>query len=130
MGRPKVAQRLVTLVGQDESLLLGLRALADPTRLRMVRLLAEREQCVCHLTELLGLSQASISHHMAVLNRPGLVDDRRDTRWTYYRLVPQAVSLLRSSIGELLDAIPLDHSPAACCDVQCSSGREPSTEVN
>jgi ArsR family transcriptional regulator, arsenate/arsenite/antimonite-responsive transcriptional repressor len=116
-GRPKVAERFAALDGpNEEAFLLGLQALADPTRLRMVRLLAEREQCVCHLTELLGLSQASISHHVAVLKRAGLVEDRRDTRWTYYRLVSQAVSVLRSSVDELLDAIPTDPSSAACCD--------------
>lgn len=115
MGRPKVAARVAALLGQDESLLLGLQALADPVRLRMVRLLAEREQCVCRLTEALGLTQASISHHVAVLKRAGLVEDRRDTRWTYYRLAPDAASLLRSSIEELLDFTRADSIPADCC---------------
>ena len=125
MGRPKVAARVAALLGQDESLLLGLQALADPVRLRMVRLLAEQEQCVCHLTEALCLTQASISHHMAVLKRAGLVEDRRDTRWTYYHLAPDAATLLRSSIGELLDLSRSDSIPPACCGLaesgSCSS---------
>ena len=113
MGRPRVTARLAELVGQDEALLVGLRALADPIRLRMVRLIGEREQCVCHLTESLGLSQASISHHVAVLKRAGLVEDRRDTRWTYYRLSPASTALLRRSVDELLEVGQV--APADCC---------------
>jgi ArsR family transcriptional regulator, arsenate/arsenite/antimonite-responsive transcriptional repressor len=116
MGRPKVAERLVGVGGQDEALLLGLQALADPIRLQMVRLLAEQEQCVCHLTETLGLSQASISHHMAVLKRAGLVQDRRDARWTYYRLAPEATFSLRRSVDEFLDLTPAVPIAAVCCD--------------
>jgi len=115
MGRPKVAERSAALVGSDEALLFGLQALADPVRLRMVRLLSEREQCVCHLTETFGLSQASISHHIAVLKRAGLVEDRRDTRWTYYRLALKATSSLCCSIDELLEASQADATSADCC---------------
>jgi len=115
MGRPKVAERSAALVGSDEALLLGLQALADPVRLRMVRLLSEQEQCVCHLTETFGLSQASISHHMAVLKRAGLVEDRRDTRWTYYRLSLEATSSLRCLIDELLEVGHAVPKPADCC---------------
>src|SRR5674536_149413 len=64
-----------------------LQALADPSRLRIVLMLREREQCVCHLTEALSLSQGTVSHHMSVLKRAGLVRDRRDSadgRWVYY----------------------------------------------
>jgi ArsR family transcriptional regulator, arsenate/arsenite/antimonite-responsive transcriptional repressor len=116
MGRPKVAERLAAVGGLDEALLLGLQALADPVRLQMVRLLAEREQCVCHLTGAFGLSQASISHHMAVLKRAGIVQDRRDARWTYYRLEPEAVALLRHAVDGLLEAVPTVLASASCCD--------------
>ena len=105
--------------GADQALLVALYALADPVRLRIVRMLREREQCVCHLTEALGLSQGTVSHHVGILKRAGLVLDRRDTRWTYYRLAPQAVDELRSALGELLDAARVDPAPADCC------GREP-----
>lgn len=115
VGRPKVAERYAALVETDEPLLLGLLALADPVRLRMVRLLAEREQCVCHLTATLGISQASVSHHVAVLKRAGLVEDRRDTRWTYYRLAPEAASLLRVAIDGLLGSSRADSTSADCC---------------
>ncbi len=116
MGRPKVAERLAMISGEAEgALCVALQALADPVRLRMVRLLGERERCVCHLTEVLGLSQATVSHHMAILKRAGLICERRDARWTYYRLSPEAVTSLRRSLDGLLDVSLLDPTLADCC---------------
>ena len=62
------------------------KGLADPTRLRIAILLYDCELCVCDLTEVLALPQPSISRHMANLRIAGLVEDRRDGRWVYYRL--------------------------------------------
>lgn len=93
-----------------------LQALADPGRLRIVLMLREREQCVCHLTEALGLSQGTVSHHMGVLKRVGLVVDRRDdsdARWVYYRLAPPATEVGRR-LADLLDAARADPTPADC----------------
>ncbi len=56
-----------------------LAALATLVRLRIILTLRDREQCVCHLTEALGLSQGTISYHMGILEQAGLVDDRRDS---------------------------------------------------
>lgn len=95
-----------------------LQALADPSRLKIVLMLREREQCVCHLTETTGLSQGTVSHHMGVLKRVGLVVDRRDpvdARWVYYRLSPAAPDV-GSRLAELLDGRSADPTPADCCD--------------
>lgn len=95
-----------------------LQALADPSRLRIVLMLREREQCVCHLTEALNLSQGTVSHHMSVLKRVGLVNDRRDDkdgRWVYYSLAPGAEEW-GSKIADLLDASRTDRTPAGCAD--------------
>ena len=62
------------------------KALGDPTRLRIVVLLLDRELCVCDLSATLELPQPSISRHMAVLRSAGLVQVRRDGRWLHYRL--------------------------------------------
>lgn len=64
------------------------RALADPTRLRLLMLLhnAKRELCVCELTAALDLSQPKISRHLGALRDAGLVRVRRSGRWVYYRL--------------------------------------------
>ncbi|MCL5961222.1 MAG: helix-turn-helix domain-containing protein, partial [Chloroflexi bacterium] len=79
--------------------------------------LREREQCVCHLTEELGLSQGTISHHVSVLKRAGLVYDRRDpndTRWIYYALDETSVGHLQESLRSLLDTSHMDRTPASC----------------
>jgi ArsR family transcriptional regulator, arsenate/arsenite/antimonite-responsive transcriptional repressor len=62
------------------------KALADPTRLRVLLLLQVRELCVCELTYILGLEQSRVSHHMRILREAGLVDDLRQGRWMIYRI--------------------------------------------
>src|SRR5262245_58644880 len=64
-----------------------MKACADQTRLRLLNLLAtEGEVCVCHLVELLGTNQPRVSRHLSYLKRAGLVSDRKDSLWVYYRL--------------------------------------------
>jgi len=65
------------------------KALGDETRLRIVALLSHGELCVCHLQEALGLSQPAVSRHLGVLRAAGVVADRRERKWVYYRLVRQ-----------------------------------------
>jgi len=61
------------------------RALSDPSRVRILTALRDRELCVCQLTELLGLAASTVSRHVSVLRHAGLVDYRKDGRWAYYR---------------------------------------------
>lgn len=106
----------------DTRLWAGLVALADPVRLRIVLMLREREQCNCHLTERLGLSQGTISYHMGLLKRAGLVRDRRDpddTRWVYYSLDKDGAARFEELLHALLDTSQTDPRPALCrtrCD--------------
>lgn len=66
-----------------------LRACADPTRLRLLNLLAqEGEVCVCHLVDVMRTNQPKVSRHLAYLKRAGLVKDRKDGLWVHYRLSP------------------------------------------
>lgn len=62
------------------------RALADDTRLEILAYLKVRELCVCEITELVGLSQASVSEHLRRLKDAGLVEDERRGTWSFYRL--------------------------------------------
>lgn len=63
------------------------RALADPTRLRCLLLVqGEGELCVCELTHALGEIQPKVSRHLAQLREAGIVADRRQGLWVYYRL--------------------------------------------
>lgn len=61
------------------------KALAHPSRLMMLEALAERELCVCELTQLVAADQSTVSKHLAILKQAGLVADRRDGSKTYYR---------------------------------------------
>jgi ArsR family transcriptional regulator len=65
------------------------RALGDDTRLRIIALLSHGELCVCHLQEALGLSQPNISRQLGVLRAAGIVQDRREGNWVYYKLLEQ-----------------------------------------
>lgn len=61
-------------------------ALSDPTRLRLLNLMKQKEVCVCYLQEVLKTNQPKISRHLAYLKKAGLVEARRDGRWMHYRL--------------------------------------------
>jgi len=62
------------------------KALADPTRIRLLNLLAQGELCVCDLMSVLRMGQSRISRHLAYLKRSGLVLDDKRGLWRYYRL--------------------------------------------
>jgi ArsR family transcriptional regulator len=100
-----------------------LRVLAEPGRLRLLSLIQaqpSREACVCHLTEALGLSQPTVSHHLRILFDAGLVHRERRGNWVYYRTVPRALAEVRDVLGEedLTDLPVLP--PAADCGTDCN----------
>jgi len=66
-------------------------ALSDETRLSIVEMLRDGELCVCELQEELGAAQSRLSFHLRVLKDAGIVRDRREGRWAYYRLATQAL---------------------------------------
>jgi DNA-binding transcriptional ArsR family regulator len=86
-------------MGGDDALELALRlkALADPVRIQLLTLItaaANGEACNCELAPAVGLTDATVSHHLRALREAGLiVGDRRGT-WTYYRAVPEALGAL------------------------------------
>jgi ArsR family transcriptional regulator len=71
------------------------KALADPTRLRLLNLLACGETCVCELADTLRIVQPKVSRHLARLKRARLVDARRGGKWTHYRWVQHGDPLVR-----------------------------------
>jgi ArsR family transcriptional regulator len=71
------------------------KALGDPTRLRLVSLIAAHEggeACICDLTLPVGLSQPTVSHHMKLLADAGLITRDQRGKWAYYRVVDSALS--------------------------------------
>jgi ArsR family transcriptional regulator len=70
------------------------RALGDPTRVRLLSLIAAAdgaEACVCDLTELVNLSQPTVSHHLKQLVDAGLITREQRGKWAYYRVVDQTL---------------------------------------
>jgi ArsR family transcriptional regulator, arsenate/arsenite/antimonite-responsive transcriptional repressor len=81
------------------------RALADPTRLRLLRLLGRGELCVCDLMAILRLPQARTSRHLGTLKKAGLVKSRKDGLWSYYSLTRPRDAVHRKLL-ECVRAIP------------------------
>ena len=79
------------------------KALSDETRLRILTLLTHGELCVCDLMAVLLLPQSTVSRHLAYLRNSGLIADRRDGVWMYYRLEQQLTVVDRDSWHSLLD---------------------------
>jgi ArsR family transcriptional regulator len=76
-------------------------ALSDETRLQLLDLLRDGEQCVCDLTDALAAAQSRLSFHLKTLKDAGLVTDRRQGRWVYYALNPEAVDAAAAFLFEL-----------------------------
>jgi len=81
-----------------------LQALAEPTRLAIVRQLAgAAEVCACDLTVCCEVSQPTVSHHLKVLRQAGVIAGTRRGTWIYYRLDPKAAARV-AALGHLLAA--------------------------
>ena len=84
-------------------------ALADPTRLRLLSLIAGSEVCVCYLVEVLRQSQPKISRHLAYLRKAGIAHARREGKWMHYRIErppDQAAASILDAVLSSLRAVP------------------------
>jgi ArsR family transcriptional regulator, arsenate/arsenite/antimonite-responsive transcriptional repressor len=83
------------------------KAVADPSRVRILKLLEGGQLCVCQVTAVLALAPATVSKHLTALKTAGLVQQRRDGKWVYYRLADRNfnayaapfLALLRTSLA-------------------------------
>ncbi len=78
-----------------------LKSVADETRLTILTMLQDGEMCVCEIMEALPVSQPAVSHHLRILRQAGLITDRRQGKWIFYSLDPEALE----SAATLLDAV-------------------------
>jgi ArsR family transcriptional regulator len=76
-------------------------ALSDETRLQLLERLRDGEQCVCDLTDALDAAQSRLSFHLKTLKDAGLVTDRKQGRWVYYALNPEAFEALAQLVAEM-----------------------------
>jgi ArsR family transcriptional regulator, arsenate/arsenite/antimonite-responsive transcriptional repressor len=90
-------------------------ALSDETRLELLDCLKDGEQCVCELMDSMKAAQSRLSFHLKVLKDAGLVEDRREGRWMYYRLSTQAIEDLEDLVDSLKKAARSAVSARHCC---------------
>ena len=72
--------------GSIDDLVAVARALGDEGRVRVMALLAGGELCLCQIIDLLGLAPSTVSKHMSILRQAGLIEQRKEGRWHFYRL--------------------------------------------
>src|SRR3954453_8861718 len=92
-------------------------ALSDATRIAILRMLRGGELCVCELQDELEAAQSRLSFHLRVLRDAGLVADRREGRWSYYRIVPDALAEVHDlavSLQPARGALPVARKGACC----------------
>jgi ArsR family transcriptional regulator len=88
-------------------------ALSDETRVSILECLRSCERCVCELTDSLEAAQSRLSFHLRVLKEAGLVSDRREGRWMYYTVNPEALQEAAELIARL--ATPAVDEGSGCC---------------
>jgi ArsR family transcriptional regulator, arsenate/arsenite/antimonite-responsive transcriptional repressor len=86
------------------------RALGDPTRLRLLNLMAGQEVCVCYFTEVIRAPQPKISRHLAYLRKAGIVAARREGKWMHYRLATPSNPHVASILKSVLEALQQDRA--------------------
>ena len=84
------------MTGPLQSAIGVLKAMGHPVRLRILAMLRGGELCVCQMTALLELATSTVSAHLADLKRAGLVNERKDGRWVFYRLTDEEPPVLAS----------------------------------
>ena len=84
------------------------QCLCDPTRLRILRLLAQTPLCVCHFQEILGEPQVKISKHLAYLREREMVVTEREQNWIIYSLPPKPARELKANLKCLQECVQND----------------------
>lgn len=124
-----------------------MRALGDPVRMRIVRLLAlpvrsksapgDAGFCACDIEAVMGVGQSTVSHHMKQLMRAGLVDSTKTGRWVYYRIRPAAFAELSAALARFAGdtaacAVAGPDETGGCADLEapdcCGPQEPPATE--
>ena len=111
------------------------RSIADPTRVRILKMLEPGELCVCQITAILGLAPATVSKHLSLLKMAGLLSQRKDGRWVFYRLskldnnpyAPPVLGLIQDILDDdpviAEDKIRLDTVNSVPLEELCGDGR-------
>src|SRR5881275_1113213 len=111
-----VRRALDTAPEISDGLTAFLKLVADPNRLRILAVLVRGERCVCDIEAAVGLPQNLVSHHLSVLKREGLVIDRREGKWVYYRVEPQTLGARLEALTAVLDLQHADRRAVPCAE--------------
>ena len=111
------------------------KAAADPTRVRILKILEGGEMCVCQVIAILSLGQSTVSKHLSILFQAGLVESRKDGRWIYYQLPGKTAPVVVREAFDWIEKALADNShvlednkklqkilkqdPAEICKRQC-----------
>lgn len=102
------------------------RAVADETRWRIVRLVSDRALCVCELADILGMPQSSVSSHVQIIRKAGLLESETCGKWTYFRIERTHLTLFKAVLKNFPDSgeyaadaekaeARLAHRETSCC---------------
>lgn len=91
-----------------KKLVLVARAFADPSRVRILMALRGRELCVCELCDALAVRQSTLSTHLKVIRDAGLVSARKQGKWMYYAIAPEAGRFVRAFFKSFSDSLAAD----------------------
>jgi len=81
-----------------------MESLSDPIRINILELMMNGEICVCDIVKVTGLSQSKISYHIKILKDSGLITDRQEGRWVYYKLDLEILSDIQNWMGHLINS--------------------------
>lgn len=91
-----IPKNFVTIIPVMSEPLAFFRAMADETRWRIVRLVADRALCVCELADILEMPQSSVSSHVQIIRKAGMLESETCGKWTYFRIARGHLPLLRA----------------------------------
>ena len=81
-----------------------MESLSEPIRINILELMMGGEICVCDIVKVTGLSQSKISYHIKILKESGLISDRQEGRWVYYKLDLEVLSDIKNWMGNLIQS--------------------------
>jgi ArsR family transcriptional regulator len=91
-----------------------MKSLTDETRLKIIIMLMQGELCACRILEDFSITQPTLSHHMKILKKSGLVNSRRDGKWTKYTINRQQIKDIGNFLKMIEEGIQEGFSPNSC----------------
>lgn len=93
------------------------KAFCDEKRLMILEMLQSGEKCACHLLDRMDIGQSTLSHHMKILCESGIVNSRKEGKWTYYSINSQGAEYAKELLGRLTETnIKGNCGKTNCCE--------------